>query len=83
MDTPTIKPFMPKVELMGGFLPNLELRLRILHIHGAKTLKIRPLCHVLLHYSITRPFIKNLYDTFLTKWQKVSYRFLIDGLVIK
>ena len=50
--------------------------LRTLHIYGAKTLKIRPLCHVFLHDFITRPSIKNLYDTFcnnsstpmITKW---------------
>ncbi len=41
--------------------------LRIAHIHDAKTLNIRPLWHVLLHYFITRPSIKNLYGTILTK----------------
>ncbi len=45
------------------FLFSLNLLyLRIEHIHDARTLKIRPLWHVLLHYSITRPSIKNLFD---------------------
>ncbi len=45
-------------------------------IHDAPILKISPLCHVLLHYFITRPSTKNLYNPFLTKWPemvKVSY----------
>ena len=55
--------------------------LRIEHIHDAKTLKIRPLWHVLLHYLITRPSIKNLYEAFLAKWptmQKVCLHLKTD-----
>ncbi len=54
------------------FFPQIQdFCLRIVHIHDAKTLKIRPFWHVLLHYFITRPSIKNLYDTFLTKWPRM------------
>ena len=44
---------------------------RIVHIHGVKITTIRPPWHVLLYYFTTRDFIKNLFDTFLTKWSEM------------
>ncbi len=63
------KPKKPLPLLKGPNWPRTSA-LRIVHIHDAKTLKIRPLWHVLLHYFITRPSIKNLYDPFFDQVAK-------------
>ncbi len=49
-------------------MQNTQSVLRVVHIHGDKTLKIRPLWQVFLDYFITRPSIN---------------AFFINSLVVK